>query len=334
MRSALATLRALAILGHVYSAELLGRSLVAPFTARPRRWETSETFGGVPMRVGWWRPGRGRRHPAMLWVIGATPEGIDFPQLAVAAEGFARGGFLLMVPDLPFMKEERLDPSGPAQIAEAFASLVRHPAAAARPGAFGFSIGGGVLLAAAAQDERFHGAAYLAVLGAYFDIATYVASVASRRQRRDGRLVAWDPSPDVPERLAGSAAKLAHDAAERAALDDVLTAASYDEVLARLGTLPAGLREALERLSPRAGWERIGPPIFWLHDERDQYVPVAELEAARLAPGRSALRSEVVRLLQHAVPVANSARGRGFGFWLSELGKLLRFALAVLRAAG
>ena len=44
-----------------------------------------ESLGGAEMRVGWWRPGTGERHPAVLFVIGATPLGIDFPELRVAA---------------------------------------------------------------------------------------------------------------------------------------------------------------------------------------------------------------------------------------------------------
>jgi len=311
-------------------------------------WVTVETFAGVPMRVGWWRPGWGARHPAILFVIGATPEGIDFPQLRTAAEAFARGGYLVMIPELPFMKEERLDPDGSAQIAEAYALLRRHPSTGARAGAFGFSVGGGALLAAAAREEFLAAAPYLAVLGAYFDMRTYVAAVASRTQRRAGRrgvrkggedpileLVSWEPSPDVPERLQRSALRLARDDAERTALEGVLAARSYDDALARIEALPPRLRDALDALSPAPAWQRIAAPIHWLHDERDMYVPVAEAEAARRAPGRARpLRLVVMRLLQHAIPVADSARGQGPRFWASELWTLLRFAMTVLRAAG
>lgn len=327
--------RAFIALAHVYSTELLGRSLVAFLTPEPRKWVTVETFGGVPMRVGWSRPGRGSRHPAMLFVIGATPEGIDFPQLIVAVEAFSRAGFLVMVPDLAFMKEERLDPTAPEQIAGAFEMLREHRAAGERVGAFGFSIGGGVLLAAAVHDDGLADATYLLVLGAYYDIRTYIASVASRSQRRDGRLVPWEPSPDVPERLAKAAAKLARDESERAALEVVLGTGSYDDALARIDALPAGLRASLDRLSPKVGWERIRAPIWWLHDEHDGYVPVAEGEAARRAPAREApLRLVVPQLLQHAVPVSDAARGKGLAFWVRELWKLLRFAVRILRVAG
>lgn len=326
--------RGLIALAHIYSTALIGRSIAALVTPTPRTWETHESFAGVEMRVGWWRPGWGARHPAMLLVIGATPEGIDFPELRVAAEGFARAGFLVMIPDLPFMREERLDPTGPAQIGAAFAALGKHLAAREPIGAFGFSIGGGVLLAAAAREAAFVDASYVAVLGAYFDIATYIASVASREQRRDGRVVPWEPNPDVPERLAASAVKLAGDEEERAALSRALAASSYEEALERIRGLPPRLRGALDALSSRPAWERIRQPVFWLHDERDRYVPIAEADAACRAAREAPLTLAALRLLQHAVPVADAARGEGPRFWASELWTLLRFAASLLRVAG
>jgi pimeloyl-ACP methyl ester carboxylesterase len=271
----------------------------------------------------------------MLLVIGATPEGIDFPELKIGAEAFARAGFLVMIPDLPFMKEERLDPTGPAQLADAFAALRAHTAARPPVGAFGFSIGGGVLLAGAAREPELAKADYLAVLGAYFDMDTYIASVASRSQRRDGESAPWTPSPDVPERLAKAASKLAADEAERTEILRVLAAETYDDALARVRALPSALRASLDALSPRPRWERITSPIFWLHDERDLYVPIAEADAARRQPPRTApLRMTTPRVLQHAVPVADAARGQSLLFWIRELWKLLDFAMAVLRAAG
>lgn len=327
-------LRAIVALGHIYSHALLGRSLAALVTPSPRRWETEETLAGVRMRVGWWRPGRRERHPAMLLVIGATPEGIDFPELRVAADAFARAGFLLMIPDLPFMKEERLDPTGPAQIAAAFAALRSHPAARAPVGAFGFSIGGGVLLAAAAGEPELADAAYLAVLGAYYDLETYIASVVSRAQRRDGRTMPWAPSPDVPQRIAKAAARLSEDPEQRTEILRVLAADTYDGALERIRALPETVRASLDALSPRRRWDAIRAPIFWLHDERDLYVPVAQAEAARRAPPRAApLHLTVPRVLQHAVPVADAARSEGPLFWIRELGKLLGFAVSLLRAA-
>jgi len=296
-------------------------------------WATRETFAGADMRVGWWRPGRGARHPAVLFVIGATPLGIDFPELRVAAEAFARAGLMVMIPEVPSLIEERLDTGASAQIAAAFRALRADPAAREPVGAFGFSIGGGILFAAAGTDPALRAAPYLATVGAYFDIYTYMASVLGRAQQRASGRVAWRPSPDVPGRTAGAARSIAADRDEQEALSSALAATSYDDALARLNALPVSLRLRLDALSPSRVWERIGAPVFWLHDANDPYVPVAEAEAARAARLSARLTLLVPRLLQHAVPVSDLARRAGPRFWLGELRALLRFARSVLRAA-
>ena len=326
--------RAVIALAHVYSTTLAGRSVVGGLTAPPRYGETRETFAGVPMRVGWWRPGRGTAHPALMLVIGAVPAGIDFPELRLAADGLARAGFMVMIPDLPFLKEERLDTTGGAQIAAAFAALAAHPAAAGRPGAIGFSVGGGFLLAAAGREQALAEASAIAVLGAYFDLRTYIASVVSCAQPRGREIAPWVTSSDVPGRLATAAVRLARDEAERAAIHDALASRPYAEALARIDALPRRVRRAFDELSPSVAWSRIRPPVFWLHDERDGYVPVAEANAARSArPRPRRVRMLVLRLLQHAIPVADAARGEGIRFWVSELGRLVTFVASIFRAA-
>lgn len=198
----------------------------------------------------------------------------------------------------------------------------------------GFSVGGGFLLAAAGREPELASASAIAVLGAFFDLRTYIASVASGAQPRGGAIVPWETSSDVPGRMAAAAGRLAGDPDERAAIDEAIGARSYADALARIDALPARVRRVFDTLSPSVTWARIHPPVFWLHDERDGYVPVAEAFAARVArPRPPRVRMLVLRLLQHAVPVADTARGEGIRFWVSELGRLLTFVASVFRAA-
>ncbi|MGH2379027.1 MAG: hypothetical protein ACRDGT_11190 [Candidatus Limnocylindria bacterium] len=322
------------ILLDVYSTSLWGTDLAAFVTPPPRVTDTRETLAGVEMRVTWWRPAWGDRHPGMLLINGATPAGNDLKETRLISEAIARAGFLVMLPEFPWVTEERFYPEIVEQTDAAFARLRADPATQGRPtGAFGFSVGGGLLLAASAQGEALAEARYLGVLGAYHDIDTWLASIVSRTQVREGAVVPWEPSEDLPPRASKAVAPLATDGTERRALDAVLAAGGRDEALRGLAALPAEMRERLDRLSAKPGWSRIGPPVFWVHDPQDHYVPVGESEAAAAAPRDGRLVMAVPKLLAHGEPVREETRSMGILFWAGELWGLLSFAMGLLRVA-
>src|SRR5207253_7898450 len=136
-----------------------------------------------------------------------------------------RAGYLVMLPEFPFIQEGNLEPRAPAIIDAAFARLQAVPDAREMPvGAFGFSVGGGMLLAAAGQDEGLRRAAYVGALGAYYDIDTYLASVVTRTQLVDGLPALWDPDEVVRLRLPLAAAAVVTDPHDRTLLEEELRA--------------------------------------------------------------------------------------------------------------
>ena len=296
-----------------------------------------------------------------MLVNGATFAGNDDPETRRLGEALARGGYLVMLPELPFIKEGRLERRANAIIEAAFARLRAAPEARGMPvGAFGFSVGGGMLLAAAAHGPALGEASYLGALGAYFDLDTYLASVLGRAQRRDGSLVAWEPDEEVRTRLPVAAAEALGDAGDRARLVEALkanggalpdtvpaglggeavslwralAARDYDVALARLRALPPSLRSVFDDLSPRSGWSAVRPPVFWIHDAGDRFEPVSEAEMAAAAPRPGPLRLQRTELLSHAAPLDERARARDLGFWVGELAGLIGFSSAALSAGG
>src|SRR5205809_5458813 len=184
------------LVADIYSSALWDRNVAWYVTPLPRVTGTRESFGGIEMRVTWWRPGWGDRHPALMMVNGATALGNDDPETTRLAEALARAGYLVMLPEFPFIREGTLEPRAPAIIDAAFARLQAVPDARGMPvGAFGFSVGGGMLLAAAGQDEAVAPASYVGALRAYYDLDTYLPSVVTRTQMLDGASTAWDPDP-------------------------------------------------------------------------------------------------------------------------------------------
>lgn len=354
--------RAAIVVVDVYSSALYGSNYAAAITPEPRVSDEHISLGGEDVRVTWWVPGWGERHAAMLLVNGATPAGNDDSETRRISEALARAGYLVMLPQFSFLTEGRLDRSAPEAVDAAFAVLLRRPDVdASRAGAFGFSVGGGLLFAAAGlPDAALARARYLGALGAYFDIRTYLASVVTGMQPRRGELVPWTPDPEARLKLPQAAAQALGDAADRTALSDALTASngvldpvppaglgdearalwlalaapSYAVALDRLDALPPTLQRTLASLSPATRWQEIGTPVYWLHDEGDRFEPVSQAETAAATPHRAKTDLHRTRLLSHAAALSQGARQQGADFWVEELGGLLGFALDVLRRAG
>ncbi|HEY8860617.1 MAG TPA: hypothetical protein VIN37_00800 [Candidatus Limnocylindria bacterium] len=328
-------LQATVIVADIYSTALGYPNAAAAVSPSPRETETRERFAGSEMRVSWWRPGWADRHPGIMLANGATAAGNDDPETRRLAEALARGGYLVMLPEFPFLKEGRFESGATAQLDAAFALLRGLPETADRPaGAFGFSIGGGIMVASAARGGALAHADYLAVLGTYYDLDTYLASVASLTQRRGATLQPWPADPEVRDRLPAAALAAFDDEGDRTALQSALAAGGYDAVLARLRALPPSMRATFDELSPRAGWATIRPPVFWLHDANDRFEPIAEAEAAVDARRAGPTELTVSHLISHAAPLGGQDEANGIGFWLVEISTLMGFGLAVLRAGG
>lgn len=326
-------LQALVLVGDLFSPALLGTNLIAWVTPEPRVSEVRATFAGVDMRVTTWRPAWGDRHPGLMLVNGATQVGNDNTATRELGGALARAGYLVMLPEFPFLKDGRFDPASSVQLAAAFAHLRDHPETrGGTVGAFGSSVGGGLLLSAAGREPALARADYLVVLGAYFDMDTYLASLASEEQYLGGRVVPWHPDREVVERLP-AAARAAVPAEERPQLVDALAPRSYEEALGELRALPPASRAAFLAVSPRSVWSGIAPPVYWIHDPDDAFEPLAEAEAALSVPRVGRFSLMVPRLVSHAAP-SETAKAQGPLFVIGELWALISYTVGILRLAG
>jgi dienelactone hydrolase len=349
------------LVADIYSSALWDRNVAAYVTPTPRVEDGSQLVGASDMRVTWWIPGWGSLHPAVMLVNGATEKGNDDPETRRLAEALSRAGYLVMLPEFPFIKAGTLERKATSVLNDAFAiALARPETKGMAVGAFGFSVGGGMLLAAASRPGPLSEATYVGALGAYFDLDTYVASVVTETQRRNGALEAWDADPEVRLRLPVAAAEALADAADRdrittelrstggrltgeppsalgaegEALWRALAATDYDIALQRLHELPASLREVFNSLSPRTDWSSLRPSVFWLHDVGDRFEPVSEAETAAATPHAGPTRFQRTALLSHAAALGAGAKEKGLDFWATELSGLLVFAAAALGAGG
>jgi dienelactone hydrolase len=322
------------LIGDIFTEQLIGTNLAAAVTPQPRMVEDDDSFAGTPMRVTYWWPGWGDQHPAIMLVPGAAPRGNDEPILRSFGLTLARAGYLVMLPEFPFLKEGRFDNTSARQIAAAFAHVRALPDTRERSvGAFGVSVGAGLMLVAAAREPALREAAFLAVLGGYYDIDTYLASLASRSQRSASGTTPWEPSQEVQERLPRAALDVVP-ASARDAVRAAIEPATYEVALGRIRALPAEARSAYDSVSPESVWSEIRPPIYWIHDPLDTFEPLAEAEAALAAPRSGRMQLVVPRLVAHAAPIGEEAKAQGPLYVAGELWRLLTFTVEVLRVAG
>ncbi|HEY7623695.1 MAG TPA: hypothetical protein VIA63_01575 [Candidatus Limnocylindria bacterium] len=343
----------------IYSSALWDRNVAAYVTPPPRIEDGVEPVGVDRMRVTWWIPGWGATHPTVMLVNGATAKGNDDPETRRLAEALARAGYMVMLPEFPFIRDGVLERRATAVLDAAFArALMRPEAHGMRVGAFGFSVGGGMLLAAASRSGSLATASYVGALGAYYDLYAYLASVLSLTQRHGKVSEMWDADAEVRVRLPVAAAQALADAADRdfviaelnatqgrltgdppsrlgaeaSALWRALSATDYDQALLRLHELPASLREVFDELSPKTSWSALRPAVFWVHDTGDRFEPVSEAETAAATPHAGPTRFQRTALLSHAAALGSGAKEKGLDFWTAELIGLLFFATEALAA--
>ena len=318
-----AQLNAVAVLATTEQTPVLAWA-VRVVTREPRVEET--VVGGAPSTVV--RPGRGRGPwPAIVFVNGATREGRHHPKVERLARGLARAGFLVVVPDLPGLREGEITPvtaDATARVAEATAD--RPDARRERVGFYGVSVGASLALLAAERPELASrvtvvgGEAPWTDLGRIVRLATtgdyngrpYVtdpyASLAIARSLAAG----LPPSPgrsrlvrqleavpdDDPEPLAGLHPDAYQDG-PRTLVELLLNRdpGRFDALYARL---PTRVRRSVETLSPLQLADRLTAPVELASSPHDKYFPPAESQA--LAHAAPRVHVTVTSTFDHAVP--------------------------------
>ena len=117
---------------------------------------------------------------AMLLVFGVNNLGRNHPAIARVADGLARSGVAVLVPDSRTLLEGRLEVGEIDGVVRAFEFLAARPEVdRERVGIVGFSVGGSLALLAARDPTIADDVAWVNAFGAFADAGTYLASVAA-----------------------------------------------------------------------------------------------------------------------------------------------------------
>jgi acetyl esterase/lipase len=296
--------------------------------------------GGEPDLAELWLPAwasRERPAGAILLVLGVNNVGRNHPVVERVADGLARTGLAVLVPDSRTLLEGRLEVGEIHGVVRAYQLLAARPEVdAGRIGIAGFSVGGSLSLLAA-RDQRIAGdVRWVNAFGAFADARTYLASVAAHAYLDAGEEVPWSPSAlalevylqfmldqveDADDRsrldaaFSGDVLRGVRPAVDRAlrsdlrtdaarAVHDLLTAGSLADARSAIADLPAASVAFIDAISPIRNLGGLEADVFLMHETTDHHVPVVESRSlAGALEERGVLRQHTeFRLFDHVQP--------------------------------
>lgn len=274
---------------------------------------------------------------AMLLVFGVNNLGRNHPAIERVADGLARTGVVVLVPDSRTLLEGGLEVGEIDGVVRAFQLLAARPEVdRERIGIFGFSVGGSLALLAARDQRIAERVRWVNPFGAFADAATYMASVAAHAYvGPDGEPVPWQPTDlarevflrfvlaQVPEdadrraleRQFGPAILAGErpdpDPGLRASLDDagrtvhdLFTATDLDAARDAIEALPARSRAFIDAISPARHLDGLSADVHLMHETEDHHVPFVESRAlaSALEPLGVLREHTEFRLFDHVQP--------------------------------
>ncbi|MGD0167611.1 MAG: hypothetical protein ABSC51_10060 [Gaiellaceae bacterium] len=339
-----AEFRAVAVLSTTSKLPVLAWT-VRVLTDKPR--VEDELVAGVPTTVA--RPGKGSRWPAIVFVNGVTARGRHHPDVERLANGLARVGFIVFVPDPPGLRKgeiTRKTLSGTIAVIRAAVDQpdVRHGRAAL----VGVSNGTTLSLLAAESPSLAGRISVVSGIAPYTDLADMIRLATTGNYLEDGHLVPYQAKPFLGLVIARSLVAALPPSRDR---DTVLArllrlGENTFDPLALFRKLPIGkvtpsmrplvkllanrdsrrfdrlyaalspsMRADVARLSPIHEARRLIAPVYIASAPHDKYFPLFETRDLARRATNTQVSLTVTSTLHHAIPSIS----------LSGLGALFRF---------
>lgn len=275
---------------------------------------------------------------AMLLVFGVNNLGRNHPAIERVADGLARTGVAVLVPDSQTLLEGRLEVGEIDGVVRAFQLLAARPEVdRERVGIVGFSVGGSLALLAAGDPRIAEQVQWVNAFGAFADASSYLAAVSAHAYRNaDGAAVPWTPTPLAREVYLRFMLDQVDDEADREVLDgaftdqilaaerprpdpalrssleteparavhDLLTSPTLNGAEQGIDALPAGARSFIDAISPVRHLDDLRSDVHLMHEIQDHHVPFVESRAlaSALEPTELLAAHTEFRLFDHVQP--------------------------------
>jgi pimeloyl-ACP methyl ester carboxylesterase len=344
--------RAVAVLSVTAKIPVLAWT-VRVFTNTPKV-TTNRPVAGVPTSV--YRPGGGSEWPAIVFVNGVTARGRFHPDVERLAQGLARVGFLVFVPDPPGLREGEITRKTLAGTIAVVKTVVARPdVRGGRVALVGVSNGATLALLAAEVPSLASRIRVIAGIAPYTDLTGMIRLATTGSFLENGRLARYSAKPFLGLVIARSLFAALPPSRDR---DEILARllrfgenaphplAYFRELhpaeltpsvrpLVRLlanrdprrfdrlyAALSPSMRSGIKSLSPIHEADRLRAPVYIASAPHDKYFPLYETrELARIAT-HTQVSLTVTSTLHHAIPSLS----------FSAIGDLLRFNCWMVRS--
>jgi fermentation-respiration switch protein FrsA (DUF1100 family) len=307
------------------------QEVTATPSMQPRRWSDGE--GDLYL------PG-GRVRAAMVLVPGADVLGRDEPRLQAFAKTFARAGFVVLIPELPEVRQLRLSRADADRVASALRQLHQwQPGVPLGVAAISYAVGPAII--AALEDDVAPTVDFIAGVGGYRDTETVIRFVTTGVFRPSGSAREFHIEPNAYGRWAflfANASRL-DDAENGRRLEDIAQmhfrdpVADTSRIAAGLGpqgrsvlmlvenrdadavgrliaALPPGIRKEIDGLDLALyDLSKLRGHLILVHGRGDPMVPYSESEALAAAASKARVSLFLIDDIGHvefnAVSAAN-----------------------------
>ena len=299
------------------------------FTAEPRVESYDFDFPGGHIDSDVYLPAGGGRHGALILLLGAVGYPRRDPSLVRFADGLARAGSVVLVPESSNLQQGDIKPEEVEGLLRAVDYLrQRDEVDPQRVGFLGFSVGGSMALLAAQHERGVETVAFVNAFGAYYDARDLLKAVATQQILVNGDPEPWQPAELTEwvfarqliepleweqDRQILARAFLDKQPDPADSFDDLspdgrvvlklLQQPSPEQAAALIAALPPAVQTRLDGISPSRGLDRVRADLYLMHDRSDSYIPfVASRKIAAHAPPGTLRAYTEFDLFAHVMP--------------------------------
>jgi acetyl esterase/lipase len=298
-------------------------------TGTPGFDEYSFQFPAGQVDADVYLPPRPGRHGAVILLLGAVGYPRRDPTLVRFADGLARAGAVVMIPESSNLQQGDILPEETEGLQAAVDYLRSRPEVdPGRIGIIGFSVGGSLALLAAEAERGRETIAFVNAFGSYYDARELVVEVASETIEVGDELRRWEPSEltewvFIRQLIAPLPDERDRDILTRAFVDKQPETQQEFDLLSPDGQLvleltrepspgrareilrllPPPLQARLAGISPSLGLDGLRSRVYLMHDRDDHYIPFVHSRQIRdaLPPDRLGSYAEF-DLFAHVLP--------------------------------